>query len=281
MDGIAKFFLPVALILWGMRSLQTRGQAPTANAAAYRSLVFGLGAWAVLLIQSAFAPMLPGWAIAGAIAAIVLAGVCAVTFGVIGLARLRRLRSGATQAVLGILVGGGFAGVVTWGVFVGFSSARTADAQAPAPIELADFQLVISLPQGWKTTDVSHLNKDIHYAWAREDPTIAFLVKTEHAPSGMVFSQAGLTTQMRANLEKAQGAKIKEAPMAVGGRDGVRFEFEATGAGQLMHTVLWCHAEGPNVLLFTFSTPLKEARGVEFTAEVDGILSSIKSRSAP
>lgn len=66
--NVGKFIVPVALLLWGMSAAHTRSLVRGANLSALRSLEFALGAWVVLLLQGAFAPMLPWQATAAAMA---------------------------------------------------------------------------------------------------------------------------------------------------------------------------------------------------------------------
>lgn len=57
--GVGRSGIPLGLLLWGMAAARSRSLRPGANAPALRGLMVSLGAWVVLLLESAFAPMLP------------------------------------------------------------------------------------------------------------------------------------------------------------------------------------------------------------------------------
>lgn len=96
----------------------------SAHIPARRGLLVSLGAWVILLLVGGFAPRLP-WqmAMAGMLAVVTL-GIWAFALGVIGLLKVRSVRTGLVPAVFAIVIGGGLAASMVWENWVYYTGGR-------------------------------------------------------------------------------------------------------------------------------------------------------------
>jgi hypothetical protein len=120
-QGIGRVLIPVVLFLWGMHRCQALAEQPNVNANGARGLMFSLGGWVLLLLQSAFTPML-AWpltfvALAGVL---LLCGIGAVR-SIQGLAHWNEFTHGNTHAVFGVLIGVGLSVLILYGFVRGFT----------------------------------------------------------------------------------------------------------------------------------------------------------------
>ena len=121
-QGLARVLIPVGLFLWGMHKCESLTAEENTNPSGALGLMFSLGAWVLVLLYSAFAPML-GWQLSLVVYAgvVVLCGIGAVK-SIKGLSSWSRYANGNVHAVLGLLVGVGLAALVLFGLTRAFLS---------------------------------------------------------------------------------------------------------------------------------------------------------------
>ena len=122
-QGIGRVFIPVCLFLWGMHRCQAVAQEKNTNPHATRGLMFSLGAWVVLLLHSAFAPMLAWQVSLVAFAGVVLLGGIGAVPSIRGLSRWSRYGRGNVHGVLGLRIGLGLCVLVLYGIVGGLGRA--------------------------------------------------------------------------------------------------------------------------------------------------------------
>ena len=121
-QGLGRVLIPVCLFLWGMHKCQTLAAEENTNPNGTLGLMFSLGAWVLLLLYSAFSPML-GWQLSLVVYAgvVVLCGIGAVK-SIKGLSSWSRYAKGNVHGVFGLLVGVGLAALVLFGLTRAFLS---------------------------------------------------------------------------------------------------------------------------------------------------------------
>ena len=116
-QGIGRVLIPVVLMLWGMNRCQKLAETPGVNAHGTRGLMYALGAWVLLLLNSGFTPML-AWPIT--MAGVVVLGIIATVRSIQGLARWNDFKHGNAHGVAGVLIGSGLPALIVFGFLRGF-----------------------------------------------------------------------------------------------------------------------------------------------------------------
>ena len=107
-------------MLWGMHRCQKLTDTPGVNASSTRGLMYSLGAWVLMLLNSAFTPMLAWPLTMAALAGVVVLGIIGTVSSLQGLARWNDYKHGNAHGVLGFLIGAGLPALIVFGFLRGF-----------------------------------------------------------------------------------------------------------------------------------------------------------------
>lgn len=277
--NVGKFIVPVALLLWGMSAAHTRSLVRGANLSALRSLEFALGAWVVLLLQGAFAPMLPWQATAAAMAVLFGLALWASGLGVTGLLQVRQRQSGLVPALGGLLIGLGLAGLASWGIVLGYLSTQQQTAQPAAPAELAEFGFSVLPPSEWEPVDPQQINPEARLAYLRIKSAMAFLVMAENAPPEQSFDTRSVVENVRSSLGVTSSTVVRDKELSVGGRPGVLLEIDAAGPLEEFNYSVWLSVTNFQAIIAMVSAKTTDATPAELAAEATRIFGTMHFRS--
>jgi hypothetical protein len=268
--GLGTVLIPFALLLWGMQKCRASAERPGSNRLAFRGLMFSLGAWAFLLLQSAFRSALPLPVNLAFMAAVVVVGLWGAILGARGVAAAGKL-GGAIQAFVAVLIGVGLPLVIGFGLASGWLAERRAASSdgTPRVVDVPAYGFSYRTPGGyWMELDAARLNPNAQVALGRVHPTMSFMVVADRARDDA--TAADLLPWLRAGIER-QGAisRFEEAAHGVGSYQGVRVLAQVPA----FRYVVWLHAAGGRAYALMLSTPDAAVADANLIAESDRLFS--------